>query len=62
MWNLMSGWGQSWGVRGYQAVRKYEDSYKLKEEKENLEIANNKRKPPKPKPIDFKIKWHNALD
>lgn len=46
MWNIVSGKGNNWGIKGYEVPRQYHDSIKLKEEKENYEIANNKKKAP----------------
>lgn len=62
MWNMISGRGQSWGIRGYQITKKYFDSEKNKQDNENYLIACNKKKAPKQKPIDLKAQKHNALD
>lgn len=58
----MSGRGQSWGVRGYEAVKKYLDPEKIKQENENFLIACNKKKAPKQKPVDLKAKRINVID
>jgi len=47
MWELTSGKGKQWGLESYEAPRRYLDSKKIKKEKENMLIANKKKKRPK---------------
>lgn len=42
MWNLVSGKGNDWGIKGYEVPKKYHDHIRMKEDKENFEIAINK--------------------
>lgn len=56
MWNLVSGKGNDWGIKGYEVPKKTYDPIKMKEDKENFEIAVNKKKRPKPKKIDKSVK------
>ncbi len=58
----MSGRGQSWGVRGYEAAKKYLDPVKIKQDNENFQIACNKKKAPKQKPVDLKAKRINGIE
>lgn len=62
MWNLVCGKGDDWGIKGYEVPKYYHDPIRMKENKENFDIAVNKKKPPKPKKIDMKKKRGDFLE
>ena len=62
MWNLVSGKGNDWGIKGYEVPKKNYDPARMKQDKENFEIAVNKKKAPKPKKADMTTKRGDFLE
>lgn len=62
MWNLVSGKNTSGGLQGYEIKKKYLDPLKMKQGKENFEMAVNKKKRPKPKKLDMSVKRGDILE
>ena len=47
MYQLTTGKTQAWGIKGYEPPKVYHDPLKIKQNKENMAIACNKKKRPK---------------